>query len=62
MKELNLRFLYEQLIMTLTAGETKIYREKIELLQTDRQDIKASGIYEYIYIYIYIIFTIFFPM
>ena len=54
MKELKLWFLSEQLITTLTAGETKIFREKVELLQTDRQDIKTSGMYENIYIYIYI--------
>ena len=48
MKELKLWFLSEQLITTLTAGETKIFREKVELLLTDRQDIKW-----YIYIYIY---------
>ena len=53
MKELKLWFLSEQLITTLTAGETKIFREKVELLQTDRQDIKTRGMYENIYIYIY---------
>ena len=53
MKELKLWFLSEQLITTLTAGETKIFREKVELLQTDRQDITTSGIYEKIYIYRY---------
>ena len=51
MKELKLWFLSEQLITTLTAGETKMFREKVELLQTDRQDIKTSGMYEKIYIY-----------